>query len=690
MNRILILLLLLTAGSPVNFSQSPETARRPEPGFASMERPELLPLLFPPTSATRQVLSYDVSSGNSDGNYPRAFVKYYDKNGEAVIFDEYGPGCLYRQQMNVWVGFGGPTLLMFNPDENNARIKYYFDDEEKPRLDVSLDDLFAGRLKPFDLPLTFMDDGTFPIPPRYDINRGRFATMYYPFNFNKRLKITFIPNKDWNFRGTTWYQNTHVVYPKTEKIASWTGRELDSRRVREQWAGVGRDPKDATGNRTLKESVGIEKGRSKTVAELTGEGSIASVKINLRPLTKETFFNTNLKIYWDGEKDASVDVPLSYFFGAGAKNFKLSDVVWKRSLNSLFFGFDGAAGTFYSYFPMPYWKSAKIVVANNGAEDIEALDLELQTKPASVLAYPKDATGYFHARRTVDTDTKTKPYTTAFQETGRGHVVGLLFYTEGYDMDGDEFTYLDGSRTPQIHGSGTEDDHNQGWAGTAYQKPLWGALTNGYESAYRIYQNDSYIFNRAIRINYEYSSLKKFPKGGDSDITVFYYKSRSTDLLKLTDELDVGRAASEKSHNYEISGQTRFEELTSAYDGYEKKPDFDVATDAGRAFNGFSRFTVRLDPENSGVKLRRRINRAGNGVQTARVYVDGEDAGVWHIVQTSYAPIDQAWQESEFEIPARFTAGKEKATVRIEYLKSDGNNGEINEFYYWVFCYPKS
>ena len=32
-------------------------------------------------------------------------------------------------------------------------------------------------------------------------------------------------------------------------------------------------------------------------------------------------------------------------------------------------------------------------------------------------------------------------------------------------MDGDEFTYIDGSRTPQIHGDGTEDDHNQGYGG---------------------------------------------------------------------------------------------------------------------------------------------------------------------------------------------------------------------------------
>lgn len=105
---------------------------------------------------------------------------------------------------------------------------------------------------------------------------------------------------------------------------------------------------------------------------------------------------------------------------------------------------------------------------------------------------------------------------------------------------------------------------------------------------------------------------------------------------------------------------------------------------------GYSQFTVNLNPANAGVKLRKRINRAGNSVQSARVMVDGQEAGIWHIVQSAYAPVSQAWQDCEFEIPAELTRGKSKAAIRIEYLKADGNNGDINEFYYWVFCYPKN
>lgn len=674
--------------SATAFSQTTNQVTQAAPGFEAMTRPETMPLLHKAGTVTKQVLAFDQTGGNNDGNYRKAFVQYVDKNGEAVIFDEYGPGCLYRQQMNVWVGYGGPTLLLFNPDVTNARIKYYFDDEQQPRLNVSMDDLFGARREPFTAPLTFQDDGTFPIPPRYDINRGRFSIMYYPLTFKKRLKITFVPEKNWDFRGTTWYQNTYIAYPQGSEVESWNDPRLNNRQVRNQWKNVGKDPKSTEGNSVLQRTVSVAKGRTTTIAELKGQGSIAGLKMNLKPFNRETFLNSTLRIYWDGNPVPAVDVPLGYFFGAGGKDYKAADDIWQQKLSSLFFGFDHQTGDLYAYWPMPYWKSAKIEISNKGNQNIQALSCEVQYKDTKVLNYPAGETGYFHARRTVDTDTKTKPFTTAFKETGRGHVVGILFFTEGYDMDGDEFTYIDGSRTPQIHGSGTEDDHNQGWAGTAYQKPLWGALSNGYEAAYRIYMNDNYIFNKDITINYEYSKCKGWPKGGDSDVTVFYYKAASPAVLMLTDEFNVGNATSEQAHSYSISKQTRQETLTSAYDGYEQKIDYDTLTDAGRAHCGSSQFVMKLHPENAGARLRKRLNRTGNGVQTVKVFVDDREVGIWHFVQSSYAPVAQSWVESDFEIPASFTQNKSSVKVRLEYVPSDGNNGEVNEYYYWAFCYP--
>ena len=66
-------------------------------GFATMAHPELLPLFQPYGTVTRQFISYDPTGGNN-----ARWSRYRDPSGEYVMFDEMGPGCLYRQQINVW------------------------------------------------------------------------------------------------------------------------------------------------------------------------------------------------------------------------------------------------------------------------------------------------------------------------------------------------------------------------------------------------------------------------------------------------------------------------------------------------------------------------------------------------------------------------------------------------------------
>src|SRR5262249_42232098 len=162
---------------------------------------------------------------------------------------------------------------------------------------------------------------------------------------------------------------------------------------------------------------------------------------------------------------------------------------------------------FYSYWPMPYWSHARIEIVNNANVDIAAMHVEVAYKKGPASHCPKGSCGYFSAKRTVDVSPDDAYYSRAFAARGRGKVMGLMMYSNGYATDGDEFTYIDGSRTPQIHGNGTEDDHNQGWLGYAVQKPYWGALINGFNGAYRLYLNDSYVFNSRIAIRYEHSNL---------------------------------------------------------------------------------------------------------------------------------------------------------------------------------------
>jgi hypothetical protein len=665
-------------------------------GLDAMENIAQLPLLFPNGTQTRQPLAYDATGGNWDHHVLAAFTKYIEtrdlpdgsKEKEYVIYDEYGPGCLYRQQMNAWIdGSAHPDMWVpkgrLDQPRANANIRFYFDDEARPRIDMHLSEFFAAKTAPFNEPLSFMD------------HMMIFANSYYPLSYAKRLKISLRPNAEsFVTMDSKWYQHTALSFPADTEVTTWQGPAVDSTAVRAQWAKSGENPNDLAGCEKTSRDFAIKAGQTATVFETEGAGSIVGLRMTLTPYTLDTFFNTSLKIFWDGSDEPAVDLPLSYLFGAGAKDYPgTAEKVFEKSLTTLLYGFDRAPGSFYCYWPMPFWKSARIEVANRSKADLERLSCEVLFKPSSVLDYPERSTGHFHARRTTDGDPDTLGYRgVAFSETGRGHVVGVTFYSDKYDMDGDEFVYFDDSRTPQVHGSGTEDDHNQGWAGREHQKPLWGALINGYNGAYRTYLNDCYIFNRNILIAYEYSLMKKerLPSGGRTDVTIFYYKSSAGPNLHLTDEIDVGNHFSEAQHGYKVSGQTWQGIRTDDYDGYERNMEFGRASDDGRAFKGSSRFTAAISADNVGVKLRKRINRRDNGVQTAEVFVNGRKVGrPWHIVtpslSTGKAELD-GWFDSDFEIPASFTRGLDRIEVEVRFVGSAHANG-INEFLYWVYSY---
>jgi|SRR5690242_13487390 len=694
LNFCIFLSLSLSAQNIFGSKESDSTAKL-KTGIEAMSNIAQLPLLFPNGTETKQQSSYDPTGKNWDHNFLSAFVKYIDtvtvsdgsKKKEYVIFDDYGPGVLYRQQMNAWfdrskIPNGWIAWGDSDQPRADANIRYYYDNEKAPEIDMPLKDFFGTKRKPFTPPLAFVDSGYL------------FANSYYPFAFKKRLKVALVANnKSFEEMDTKWYQYTYISFPPDYNLSTWKGINEPDDKVVKQWNNVGENPNELTGTKTISANYSIANGTSKKIFELQGQGSIVGFHLNIKPFTENVFYNTRIKVFWDGNPHAAIDLPLAYLFGGGGKDFEETRrKVTEQSLKTLMFGYSKQTKSVYSYWPMPFWKSVKVVLENNSGVDIQNLNCSVNYKPSSVLKYDINKTGYFFAKRTEDADPDTLGFRgVAFKESGHGRVVGISFYTDGYDMDGDEFTYFDDSRTPQIHGNGTEDDHDQGWVGRAYQKPLWGALINGYNGAYRLYLNDSYIFYKNILISYEYSLMKKkkFPNGGRTDITVFYYKSPHGPNLKLTDKIDVGNHYSEVQHNYHVNKLTWKGILKDDYDGYERNLDYGSLTDDGKAFNGSSSFTIKIDPQNKGVRLMKRINRKDNGFQQADVFVDGKKVSrPWLIVTPSKGigkdKID-GWYDSEFEIPASYT--KNKKQVRIEIKYSDAEKKEINEFYYWIYSY---
>lgn len=70
---------------------------------------------------------------------------------------------------------------------------------------------------------------------------------------------------------------------------------------------------------------------------------------------------------------------------------------------------------------------------------------------------------------------------------------------------------------------------------------------------------------------------------------------------------------------------------------------------------------MAVAPGNHGVDLRRMYDQ-GIASQEARVLVDGHVVGTWYVAGRN---VYHRWAESDFTIPAAYTAGKTSIVVRV-------------------------
>src|SRR5689334_20960416 len=113
-----------------------------------------------------------------------------------------------------------------------------------------------------------------------------------------------------------------------------------------------------------------------TAAEIAGAGRIVHLWFTIASAEPAYLRTTRLKIYWDGNAEAAVDVPFGDFHALGhgvVREFSSAfiDVEARPELNHNLPN-KNVAG-FNSYFPMPFAKGARVVVENTSKQPIRAL-----------------------------------------------------------------------------------------------------------------------------------------------------------------------------------------------------------------------------------------------------------------------------------------------------------------------------
>ena len=156
-----------------------------------------------------------------------------------------------------------------------------------------------------------------------------------------------------------------------------------------------------------------------------------------------------LRIYWDNEKEPSVEVPVGDFFCAeGGKFTQLSSLAVCVNPGS----------AFNCYWIMPFRKKCRITLENIGESN-----MRIYYQVNYTLTEIPDDAAYFHAqfRREHPTEYK-KPFTILDGVKGQGHYVGtfMLWQTNsrGWWGEGEIKFFMDGDKQfPTICGTGTED-----------------------------------------------------------------------------------------------------------------------------------------------------------------------------------------------------------------------------------------
>lgn len=191
--------------------------------------------------------------------------------------------------------------------------------------------------------------------------------------------------------------------------------------------------------------VRIQPGETFTMAEIEGSGAIQHIWMTPTGVWRYSI----IRIYWDDEKEPSVECPVGDFFGMGWNEY--------APLNSLAICVNPGSA-FNCYWSMPFRKKCRITMENINNKDQMTLYYQIDYTLTEI---PADA-AYFHAQFRRANTNETSDYTIVDGIKGKGQYVGTYLAwgvnNNGWWGEGEIKFFMDGDgQFPTICGTGTED-----------------------------------------------------------------------------------------------------------------------------------------------------------------------------------------------------------------------------------------
>jgi hypothetical protein len=584
-----------------------------------------------------------------------------------------------------------------------------------------------------------------PLTWTWSITKGA-DLMWVPIPFEKSFRMAYTRTR----YGTGYYIFHQYVLGAnlSRPIRAWDAKTPPDAAVLELLGRSGTDiaPKGDDVTR-LGGRVSLPQNGAVTLAHITNApATIRALELSIATNRAVAFSRAFLRVTWDRRPQPSIMAPVALFFGTGTF-YNRDGREYLVKAFPVHVKYDGDRVRMACYFPMPFFREAKIELVGGGDPEFSGIEWSVRREP---LRDPASHVGYLHAtyrdhlkpelgQDLVLLDTRYIENS----EQWSGCFVGTSFIFTHRNvlttLEGDPRFYFDDSQSPQAYGTGTEEWGGGGdyWGGLNMTLPFVGHPVGArnlqeakneedkIHSAYRFLLADLMPFGKRAVITLEHGGLNQSTEHYKT--VAYWYGAPAASLVK-TDELALGNAASERAHDYRSPDASKPYEITSRYErgpdlyitgakgeilyplGFRSltQPDvpgggeadlsiaFPPHKETGRKTTTYSEFTLRIDPKNLGVMLRRKLDYQFPN-QRAKVFIadagtpgheiaesDWKPAGVWylaggntyvysdprgelgetlHHVQTS----NRRFRDDEFLVPRSLTEGRSAIRVRVEF-----------------------
>lgn len=280
-------------------------------------------------------------------------------------------------------------------------------------------------------------------------------------------------------------------------------------------------------------------GATHVLMDVKGAGRINHIWFTVsRFINNQTFLrDLVLRMYWEDSPVPSVEVPLGDFFALGhARTYTVQSLPVAVGANTK---------ALNCYWPMPFYKSARIEIHNNGRRSARRLyyhiDYEIGPQPPHQ--------GLFHALYRRERELRTQSHTgnlagkdnyVILETEGRGQYVGCVLQIDaqpgGWWGEGDDMIFIDHAETPALIGTGSEDYFCNAWGyEEPFSYPFYGAPLlekrpdgGSFTTVYRWHVQDPIRFRTHIRVTIE----RLFKDGVVNDFTSIAYWYQAAPITK--------------------------------------------------------------------------------------------------------------------------------------------------------------